>query len=68
LRRPRNLRAPIRPSKSWLSRFFDAVVEARIAQAECQIRMHMHLLPYTLDARGNRLVKTRGGDMPFSSL
>jgi hypothetical protein len=30
--------------------------------------MHMHLLPYTLDARGNRLVKTRGGDMPFSSL
>ncbi len=53
------------PRKSWLIRFFDAIVEARIAQAERQIRMHMHLLAYTLDERGNRLVKTRSGDMPF---
>ena len=53
------------PRKSWFVRFFDAVVEARLAQAERQIRMHFHLLPYTLDERGNRLVKTRGGDMPF---
>jgi hypothetical protein len=41
------------------------MVEARLAQAERQIRMHMHLLPSTLDERGNRLVKTRSGDMPF---
>ena len=53
------------PRKSWLVRFFDAVVEARLAQAERQIRMHTHLLPYTLDERGNRLVKTRADDMPF---
>jgi hypothetical protein len=53
------------PRKSWLTRFFDAMVEARLAQAERQIRMHMHLLPSTLDERGNRLVKTRSGDMPF---
>ncbi len=57
--------APAAPQKSWFARLFDAMVEARMAQAERQIRMHIHLLPYTLDERGNRLVKTRTGDMPF---
>jgi hypothetical protein len=27
--------------------------------------MHTRLLPYTFDERGNRLVKTDSGDMPF---
>jgi hypothetical protein len=53
------------PRKSWLARFFDAMVEARLAQAEREIRRHIHLLPYTLDERGNRLVKTRPADMRF---
>ena len=35
------------------------------AQARREIGMHTALLPYTLDERGNRLVKTGSGDMPF---
>ena len=34
-------------------------------QARREIRMHTGLLPYSLDERGNRLVKSGSGDMPF---
>ena len=40
-------------------------IEARMQQARREIRMHIQLLPYSLDERGNRLVKTGSGDMPF---
>jgi hypothetical protein len=53
------------PRKSWFARFMDAMIEARMQQARREIRMHAHLLPYTLDERGNRLIKTNSGDMPF---
>jgi hypothetical protein len=53
------------PRESWFVRFFNAMAEARMAQARREIRMHTRLLPYTLDARGNRLVQTKSGDMPF---
>ena len=53
------------PHKSWFARFMDALVEARMQQARREIRMHTGLLPYTLDERGNRLVKTGSGEMPF---
>lgn len=53
------------PRKSWFARFMDALIEARMQQAHREIRMHTGLLPYTLDERGNRLVKTGSGDMPF---
>ncbi len=53
------------PRQSWFARFFDAMAEARMAQAQREIRMHTHLLPFTLDEHGNRLVQTRSGDMPF---
>jgi hypothetical protein len=55
------------PRESWFVRFFNAMAEARMAQAEREIRMHAGLLPYTLDDRGNRLIKTESGDMPFGS-
>ena len=53
------------PHKTWYARFFDALIEARMQQARREIRMHTGLLPYSLDERGNRLVKTGSGDMPF---
>jgi hypothetical protein len=53
--------------KSWFVRLMDALIEARMRQARREIMKHAHLLPYTLDERGNRLVKTGSGDMPFGS-
>ena len=53
------------PRKSWFARFFDALVESRMQQAHREIQKHRHLLAYSLDERGNRLVKTGVNDMPF---
>jgi hypothetical protein len=53
------------PKKSWLSRLFDAIAEARMQQARREIARHAHLLPYSLDERGNRLVKSSKDEMPF---
>jgi len=53
------------PGKSWFARFMDALIESRMQQARHEIRMHTGLLPFSLDERGNRLVKTGSGDMPF---
>jgi len=53
------------PRKSWFARFMAALIEARMQQARREIRLHTGLLPYTLDERGNRLIKTNSGDMPF---
>ena len=53
------------PRKNWFARILDAMIETRMQQARRAIRMHSRLLPSTFDERGNRLVKTRSGDMPF---
>jgi hypothetical protein len=53
------------PRKSWFARLVDAMIEARRQQARREIAMHTQLLPFTCDERGNRLVKTQIGDMPF---
>ena len=53
------------PGKSWFARFMGALIEARMQQARREIRMHAALLPFSFDERGNRLVKTSSGDMPF---
>jgi hypothetical protein len=51
--------------RSVVARLFDALAESRLQQAHREIMRHAHLLPYTLDERGNRLVKAGGKDMPF---
>jgi len=51
--------------KSFFARLIDALVETRMQQAHREIMRHAHLLPYSLDERGNRLVKVGGRDMPF---
>jgi hypothetical protein len=53
------------PRKSSFARFIDALVKARMQQAHREIMRHAHLLPYTLDQRGNRLVNIGGKDLPF---
>jgi hypothetical protein len=53
------------PRKPWLSRLFDAMIEARMQQARREIKMYTGLMPYTVDAQGNRKLKTETHDMPF---
>lgn len=57
--------ADVTPRKSFWSRFMTALMEARMAQARREIRLHIGLLPYSLDDRGNRLVQKKSADMPF---
>jgi hypothetical protein len=53
------------PRKNGFVRFMDALVESRLKQVHREIAKHAHLLPYTLDERGNRV--TNGTDkLPFS--
>ena len=56
---------PAAPRKGFFARFMDALIEARMAQARREIALHLDLLPYSLDERKNRLVKTGSHDMPF---
>jgi hypothetical protein len=43
----------------------EALIEVRTQQAKSEIARHIHLLPYSLDERGDRLVKSSSRDMPF---
>lgn len=51
--------------RSVFERLFDALAESRLQQAHREIVRHAHLLPYSLDERGNRLIKAGGKDIPF---
>ena len=51
------------PRRSIFERLIDALVETRMQQAHREIMRHAHLLPYSPDELGNRLVSTK--DMPF---
>jgi hypothetical protein len=53
------------PRKNVLIRFMDALVASRMKQVHREIARHAHLLPYTLDERGNRVVN-RFDKLPFS--
>lgn len=46
------------PRKAWYVRLFDAMVAARMQQAEREIRLYTRLMPYTLDESGKRVVTT----------
>ena len=46
------------PRKAWYVRLFDAMVAARMQQAEREIRLYTRLMPYTLDESGQRILKT----------
>jgi len=44
------------PRKSVFVRFMDALAASRMKQVHREIAKHAHLLPYTLDERGNRVI------------
>lgn len=50
------------PRKGLWARFYAALVEARMRQAQREIRLHTELLPFSFD---QRLAKSKSGDMPF---
>ena len=54
-----------RPRQTWFARVMDALTESRRQQAAREIRRYAHLLSYSLDERGNRLVKIGKTEMPF---
>ncbi len=53
------------PRKHWFLRLVEAMMAARLQQAQREIRMYTRLMPYTVDEKGNRKLKTQTGDMPF---
>ncbi|HEY1311304.1 MAG TPA: hypothetical protein VGF02_10175 [Pseudolabrys sp.] len=53
------------PRKSWFSHFIDVLIEARMMQAQREIRMQTRMMPFTLDESGNKIVRTDSGDMPL---
>ena len=61
----RELRYAICCLRSHRGEVMDALIEARMQQARREIERHIQLLPYSLDERGNRLLKAGSKDMPF---
>ncbi|OYY06794.1 MAG: hypothetical protein B7Y70_16010 [Rhizobiales bacterium 35-68-8] len=55
---PQATAAAAMPRKAWYVRLFDAMVAARMQQAEREIRLYTRLMPYTLDESGQRILKT----------
>lgn len=53
-------------SKGFLRRFFDAVVEARMKQAEREIAMHRHLLPEEFEIAGHKVTFKNEDLLPFA--
>jgi hypothetical protein len=53
------------PRKNAFLRFMDALVASRMKQVHREIARHAHLLPYTLDERGNRVISSVD-KLPFS--
>jgi hypothetical protein len=54
----------VAPRKRLFARFMDALVESRLKHVHREIAKHAHLLPYTFDERGNRLINSVE-KMPF---
>ncbi len=54
-----------RENKSFLRRFFDAVVEARMKQAEREISLHRHLLPNEFEIAGHKVNFKNEDSLPF---
>jgi hypothetical protein len=51
--------------KSFLRRFLNAFVEARMRQAEREIALHRHLLPADYELSGGKLTERSEDQLPF---
>jgi hypothetical protein len=58
--------APKTKSKSMLMRFFDAIAEARMRQAEREIALHRHLLPAEFEIAGLKVSPRSEDSLPFT--
>lgn len=60
--------AAVKPRRTgWFARFLDRAIAVRVQQAAREVELHLGYLPYSLDQRGDRLVKTGHKDMPFGT-
>ena len=53
------------PRLAWYVRFYNAMVEARMAQAHRELRLHARLMDHSFDDNGDRVIKTGTGNMPI---
>jgi hypothetical protein len=51
--------------KGWLRRFYDALVAARLKQAERELEMHRHLLPGEFEIAALKLNARNEDELPF---
>jgi hypothetical protein len=59
--------APAKPKRSLLTRFYDAMIEARMRQAMREIAMHRRLIPADiLKEAGYQATVTKDGSLPFT--
>jgi hypothetical protein len=58
--------APAKPEKGLFARFFDALIESRMREAERQIRQHMQFVPEdVLDRAGYKATYQDAEKLPF---
>jgi hypothetical protein len=58
--------APAKPEQGLFARFFDALIESRMREAERQIRQHMQFVPEdVLDRAGYKATYQDAGKLPF---
>jgi hypothetical protein len=58
--------APAAPQKGFWKRLLDALIEARMREAERQIRMHLHLIPESVLAENGFKATYKDADkLPF---
>lgn len=51
--------------KSVLMRFFEAIAEARLRQAQREIALHRHLLPVDFEIAGHKINERSEDSLPF---
>jgi hypothetical protein len=56
---------PAATGKGFLRRFFDAIVEARLKQAERELALHRHLLPEEFEIAGHKVTFKNEDLLPF---
>lgn len=60
-----NPRAKTAKTKSALVRFFEAIAEARLRQAQREIAMHRHLLPADFEIASRTINERSEDSLPF---
>lgn len=54
------------PAKGLLRRFYDAMIQARLAQAQRELALHRHLLPAEFEIAGDKITARSEDGLPFA--